>query len=138
MVSFHRKGRDGGDQVENCCCKASEEITPGPADPEYVVLQATWVDDKEENTKDQLSLWQVVVFCGPEAAQNHYAEYNLSYQENCLLGAQEVGKGGPQAGGWGVLGIHHGVSNSPWGVKRICSFAGKFEDAAHSDVLPAV
>lgn len=56
VVSSHSKGRNGVDQVDDRCYKASEEITPGPDHPGYIVLQASSVDDKEENTKGQLSL----------------------------------------------------------------------------------
>lgn len=75
------KGRNGVDQVEDRCYKGSEEITPLPADPGYVVMQLSSVEDKEENTKGQFSPRQLVVYYTLEVPQNHYAKYNLSYQK---------------------------------------------------------
>lgn len=55
MVSFLNKDNNGGDQVEDGRYEGSEEITPRPVDDLYLGVQATHVDDKEDNSKDHLN-----------------------------------------------------------------------------------
>ena len=62
VSSFLSKDRNGDDQVHNCRKKGSEEITPGPVDALYVGVQATQVQDKEQNCKVHLHPRQRVVY----------------------------------------------------------------------------
>ena len=124
MVSFLNEDNNGDDQVENSHCEGLEEITPRSVDDLYPCVQLTYVDDKEDSSKDHLNHWQrELCRCGgDESDQIDQAQYNLSKQKKSLEGKCEVGAVDPAARGGEALGIHNCMSQNLYRLDAVLAF----------------